>query len=140
MADFFINSFKRYYCYIIGQYFFTVWIIPLQKYREIKQKITYQLTYQACYYTDPAQTNSNSDNHTNASDNLRECAAELQGFTEILSQPHFGIPNKTILLEASKDLIGLSNGLFSWKSQKDTQINQNKKLVDSIKKRLNLNT
>ena len=125
--------------FIVGQILFTIWIVPLQKYKEIKQTITYQLTYQACYYSDPAQTGSNSENHTNASNSLRECAAKLQGFTEILSWPHIGIPSKKILFEASKDLIGLSNGLYSWKAQKNSQINQNKKLLENIKKRLNLN-
>ncbi|WP_316607199.1 hypothetical protein [uncultured Ruminococcus sp.] len=126
--------------FILGQILFTLWITPLQKYREIKQKIAYHLTYQARYYSDPALKvdKANRDELDKASNELRDIASELQGFIEIMPFIHIGIPSKNDLLETSKNLIGLSNGLFAWRSNKDIQIEQNRKLVNDIRKRIKL--
>lgn len=105
--------------FIVGQILTSVWLKPLQEYKEIKRKISYQLVFYANVYSNPIDLakykDSNSDavlNYKSVSEELRKSASELAGFIEILSFIKIGIPKKKNLHNAYKNMIGLSNSLF----------------------------
>ena len=101
--------------FLLGEIINEIWLKPLQKYKEIKQTIAFDLVYYAdCSF------NGYQQNYTpefiqkgeDASNKYRSDAATLSGFIETLSWLKLFIPNKKKLHEASKALIRLSNSIF----------------------------
>lgn len=113
--------------YIICQYFYTVWLLPLQKYKEIKSRIVFALSYYANIYTNTINLSNykiDKDDsfklkHDEASEEIRKLACELSGFIETLSWFKMGIPSKRNLKEASALLIRISNSVYASDSTRD---------------------
>ena len=128
--------------FVVSQFLYVKWITPLQKYKEIKQKVAYCLTFYAYCYANPIvfkQGQRLGEEYNTASNELRQVAAELRGFAEIPARIHFGIPKKEDLIDASFDLIGLSNGLrTSSEDTMDLEVKNNYKLVGHIAELLKL--
>lgn len=103
--------------FIIGQILTTVWLHPLQKYKDIKQRIAEKLSYHARYYTNVIDLANSSERgieqYSNASDELRQLSCELTGYIESLSWIKIGIPKKKNLSQAAGELMALSNSFFS---------------------------
>lgn len=129
--------------FIIGQYLLTTWVQPLQKYKELKQKISYSLTYYAQYYSNVLKNSSDRSLqlpslYEEGSDEIRKLASELRGFAETISWMHIGIPDKKVLYETSSILIGLSNSFFSPEDIIFETITHNIESVERIKKNLKM--
>lgn len=129
--------------FIIGQYLLTIWVQPLQKYKEIRQKISYSLTYYAQYYSNVIDNAHGSlleetSLYEKGGDEIRKLASELRGFSETISWFHLGIPNKKVLYETSSILIGLSNSFFSPEDCILDTIKHNIESVERIKKNMKM--
>ena len=104
--------------YILSQLFTEFVLRPIQEYKILKAKVAKQLVLYAQYYANPAP-NTDVEKYPRwsaASDEIRELAAEVAAFTEIKPRRWFvfyAIPKKQDLLEASSNLIGLSNAFFT---------------------------
>ena len=102
------------FVYVICEYLKEIWLQPLQEYKQLKAQISKSLVFYANVYTDPILLNSpNITNHEKASLEFRSHAADLAAFAEMQNKIHFGIPKSSILREASKELIGVSNRFFA---------------------------
>lgn len=103
--------------YIIGEIVQTIWLHPLQKYKEIKHDIAVSLSFYARIYTnvvDPAKCGSDEKkNYLEVSEKLRYLSCELKGYIETLSWFKCCIPSKKKLSEAADLLMSLSNSLFT---------------------------
>lgn len=103
--------------YIIGEMLQTIWLAPLQKYKEIKHDVAVALSSYAREYTnviDFACANDKQlEEYREVCDTLRKLSCEIKGFIETLSWFKVGIPSKKKLAEASDSLMILSNSLFS---------------------------
>ncbi len=100
--------------YIIGEILQTVWLTPLQKFKAIKHDIAVTLTFYARIYTNKIDSNMSAiEEHSEASDKIRNLSCELKGYIETLSWIKIGIPSKKKLFEAANLLMRLSNSLFS---------------------------
>ena len=101
--------------YIIGEVLQTIWLSPLQKYKEIKHDVAVTLTYYARDYNNVVDIKDKEkidlENIKEVSDKLRTISCELTGYIETLSWMKIGIPTKKDLSEAAKCLMGLSNSL-----------------------------
>lgn len=129
--------------FIIGQYLLTIWVQPLQKYKELKQKISYSITYYAQYYNNVLDNHHSSifeetSAYKKGSDEIRKLASELRGFAETISWIHFGIPRKKVLYDTSSKLIGLSNSFFSSEQHIQDTISRNIDKVEKIKRNLKM--
>lgn len=127
--------------FIIGQYLFSMWIQPLQKYKELRQKISYCLTYYAQYYSNVKNKTTdislpNVQPYLTGADEIRKLASELRGFSETIPWFHLGIPKKEVLFEVSSELIGLSNSFFAPKNKIQTTIQHNQIRTEKIRKNL----
>lgn len=101
--------------YIIGEVLQTIWLSPLQKYKDIKHDVAVTLTYYARDYSNVVDVKDNNncrfDVINEVSDKLRMASCELTGYIETLSWMKIGIPPKDDLKEAAEYLMGLSNSL-----------------------------
>lgn len=103
--------------YALSQLLFELWIKPLQKYMDMKSRVSNLLVLYAPYYSDALQlSDENSANKKKeyelVSNETRKLAAEIRGFIEIMPMIHIGMPSKKKLYIASGKFIGLSNGLY----------------------------
>ena len=75
--------------YIIGQYLFTIWVQPLQGYKEIRKRIAYCLTYYFEDYSNVRVFNQCTEETEIAclegANEIRKLASELAGFSETIS-------------------------------------------------------
>jgi hypothetical protein len=103
--------------FIIGQILTTVWLHPLQNYKDLKQKIAEKLSFYARDYTNVIDLAKASEKekmiYADASDDLRQLSCELTGFIETLSWIKIGIPRRKNLKKAADKLMLLSNSFFS---------------------------
>lgn len=100
--------------YIIGEVLQTIWLSPLQKYKEIKHDVAVALTYYARDYSNVIDTSDDEKGKLRVievSNKLRMVSCELTGYIETLSWIKIGIPPKADLKEAAECLMGLSNSL-----------------------------
>lgn len=107
--------------FLLGEIINEIWLKPLQKYKEIKQTIAFDLVYYADCSFNGCQQNYKPEfiqKGEDASNKYRRDAATLSGFIETLSWLKLFIPNKKKLHEASRALIGLSNSIFAKDSDK----------------------
>ena len=67
--------------YIIGEILQTVWLTPLQKFKAIKHDIAVTLTFYARIYTNKIDSNMSAiEEHSEASDKIRNLSCELKGY------------------------------------------------------------
>ena len=102
--------------FLLGEIINEIWLKLLQKYKEIKQTIAFDLVYYADCSFNGCQQNYTPEfikKGEDASNKYRSDAATLSGFIESLSWLKLFIPNKKKLREASRALIGLSNSIFA---------------------------
>ncbi len=103
--------------FIVGQILTTMWLYPLQKYKELKQRIAEKLSFHARYYSNVVDLakidEKQKEAYDSASEDLRNLSCELTGFIETLSWIKIGIPQRKDLKEAATELMGLSNSFFS---------------------------
>lgn len=116
------------------------WLEPAERYRKLKADIAEALVYYANIYTSPAlneQYRSSeklySEAHDKASAVFRELAAQLVGFYELKDriQPH--VPPNDVLYESSRELIGLSNSLYSDAEDFKDMAKHNVESVEKVK-------
>lgn len=103
--------------FLIGQVFQTIWLTPLQNYKNIKSKIAAGLSFYARDYSNIIDLSKVDENtrkrYSEISDELRNLSCELTGYIETLSWFKIGIPSKKDLNKASKLLMFLSNKLHT---------------------------
>lgn len=103
--------------FIIGQVLHTIWLNPLQKYKEIKHDVAVYLSYYARVYSNVIDISTASDDDKlkviEVSDKIRMLSCELAGYIETLSWMKIGIPSKEKLSEATNLLMLLSNSLIT---------------------------
>lgn len=97
--------------FLFGQLFNEYFLKPIQKYKELKARIAYAMTYNAKYYSNPIKNTTPNENYNNASAELSKLAAEVDAMIELNPLGNVFIPSSNRLTEVSKSLIGLSNGL-----------------------------
>lgn len=131
--------------YVLCEYLKEIWLTPLQEYKAIKKKVSYSLTMQSIYYSNPIDlkelTSERKQPYSEASTSMRVVASELRSFIETTSWLRFGIPSNDDIYEASKLLIGLSNSFFTayGKGDCDTdQIERNQKIIPKVRELLKL--
>ena len=103
--------------YICGEILHTIWIKPLQEYKQLKSKIVTLLTYYARDYCNIVDLVNDSEERkkeqTKVGEELRMLSSQLLGFIEQVSWFRVGIPSNKRLSKASERLMGLSNSLFA---------------------------
>lgn len=105
--------------FIVGQILTSIWLKPLQQYKDLKKETVYKLTYYANLYSNVIDLAdfSDDDNYANefkvASDEMRKLSCSLKGFAETISWFKFGIPSKKTINEAADLIILLSNSFFT---------------------------
>lgn len=108
--------------YICGEILHTIWIKPLQEYKQLKSKIVTLLTYYARDYCNIVDLVNDSEERkkeqTKVGEELRMLSSQLLGFIEQVSWFRVGIPSNKRLSKASEQLMGLSNSLFAPYNQK----------------------
>jgi len=95
-------------------------IEPIFQLRELVSRILYSLTYYASTYSNPGIT----PQHRECSDVLRQHASDLESKLYLIKYPRIPavlglIPKKVDVLAASRELIGMSNMLFSTQNVKN---------------------
>ena len=77
--------------FIIGQILTSIWLTPLQQYKELKKEVVYKLSYYANLYSNAIDLADYSDSDKFveefklASDELRKLSCSLKGFAETIS-------------------------------------------------------
>lgn len=106
--------------YVLGELFNEYYLKPVQKYKELKAKIAYELVLYSCYYSNPINevksVSTSNPQWDNASEELRKLAAETLAFAQIIPKINCVlrcIPAKNKFIEVEKNLIGLSNSLYN---------------------------
>ncbi len=103
------------------------WLIePWARYQVLKERAAYCLSFYEPYYTKPIRVtneNENSDvvkRYYEARESLRDCAAQLRGFSEVLKYPgkRVSMPTKSEIRKASEQLFQLSSTMWDslWES------------------------
>lgn len=125
--------------FILGQLYVEFVLRPIQEYKNIKAKIAKALIYNAHYYANPRRRTEDGEyihKWENASNEMRELAAEISAFSEIMPSRllvFFSIPKKENLLEASKGLIGVSNSFFADKDEIKHTLKYAKTIRENLK-------
>ena len=105
------------FVYILGEILQTVWIEPLQKYKQLKREVAWALSYYASVYTNVIDRAHSSEaikeEYTEVSCKLRKLSCDIRSFVETLSWFKLGIPAKKRLVDAADELMLLSNSLYS---------------------------
>ena len=121
--------------YMLGELLNTIWLNPLQEYKNIKSNIAKKLVFYANVYSNVSNLeNSNTEwgkLQLKASDELRWLASELEGFIQTLSWIKIGIPKKANLKKVVGLLILLSNSMFD--SNQFHQNKENRNVVSQIR-------
>lgn len=98
--------------YVICEWLKEVWLTPLQEFKKLRAKTSHHLVLYARYYANPIIGNKPlPDEYEEASLELRKLASEVTAFAEVIPIFHPGIPAPNDIVEAGKDLIGLSNSM-----------------------------
>jgi hypothetical protein len=105
--------------FIIGQILTSIWLTPLQQYKELKKEVVYKLSYYANLYSNAIvlADYSDSDKFVEefklASDELRKLSCSLKGFAETISWFRIGIPNQKTINDSADLIMKLSNSFFT---------------------------
>lgn len=126
--------------FALSEWLKEVWLMPLQEYKKLKSKVSYLLILHAQYYANPiAKLDLRADDYEKASASIRELAAELAAYAEIVPLFHAGIPNAKSVRKAAAELIGISNGFFVSNEERIIDVSKhNSKACDEVKKLLKL--
>ena len=118
--------------FVISQLFNEYWLRPIQNYKELRAKISYSLTLYANLYMNPVKRELlyETKERDVASNELRMLAAEVDSAVELRPWGNIFIARKKVLKELSKNLIGLSNSLYS--PHPDIAIEHNEKRCKEI--------
>ena len=99
--------------YLLGQYFHTIWLTPLQEYKNIRAEIARKLFFYANVYTNVVSNEEKCEEwkkeHIEVMKELRTLASELEGYIQTLHWFKPGIPSKRKLSQAVILLVALSN-------------------------------
>ena len=101
--------------FAISQLFNEYWLRPIQRYKELRAKISYSLTLYANLYMNPVKHDllHETKDIDIASNEIRMLAAEVDSSIELRPWGNIFIARKKVLATVSKNLIGLSNNLYS---------------------------
>lgn len=105
--------------FIVGQILTSIWLKPLQQYKDLKKETVYKLTYYANLYSNVIDLAdfSDDDNYANefkvASDEMRKLSCSLKGFAETISWFRIGIPNQETINDSADLIMLLSNSFFT---------------------------
>ena len=118
--------------FVICQLFNEYFLRPIHDYKKLRAKIAQSLILYANLYMNPIDYKSQDekDERGTASIKLRELAAEVDAMIELLPLRRFMIKRNKILETVSKDLIGLSNNMYS--PHLDIAIEQNEERRNDI--------
>ena len=112
-SEIFLTVISGVLVFVLGQLFNEYWLKPIQKYKELRAKISYELTLYAYLYMNPTVYGKSNKEADAASDEIRKLAAEVDAMIELKPFCNFLIAPKSVLADVSKNLIGLSNGFYS---------------------------
>lgn len=117
-------------------------IKPKTEYEELKSKISFLLIYYAGVIHNPRSNDSNGDEsclemYKNAEMQFRDVASRLMSFSRKSHKLVKCIPPNDILYRASKNLIGLANGVYK-ENTKDNVRKHNIEHEKELKKLLNI--
>ena len=124
--------------FVISQLFDAYWLKPIHNYKELRAKISYNLTLYANLYMNPDEYKlANVREERNiASNELRKLAAEVDSMIELKPFGNVFIARKSTLSKVSKNLFGLSNSLYS--PHPDVAVLNNEKRCKEIYRLLNI--
>ncbi|MEH2415452.1 hypothetical protein [Nostoc sp.] len=115
VMEIFVTIISGVFVFILGQLVLKLIIEPIQEFRKTVADIAFALIEYANIYSNPGYAGNELENK--ASQELRKLSSRLNaqiylipGYTTISKL--FKLPSKTNLLEATRELIGLSNGVF----------------------------
>ncbi len=120
------------FVFVLSQLFNEYRLKPIQKYKELRANISYNLTLYANLYLNPVEYKlvNAKEEIDNASTELRRLAAEVDAMIELKPRVSLLIARKKILADVSRNLIGLSNNLYS--PHPDISIEHNEKRCREI--------
>lgn len=131
--------------FLLCEYAKNTWFESLQKYRQMRETISYLLCMHANKYTNPLDlaehNNTLPEEYAIASNDFREIASKLRAFIEVLPRIHIGIPNKNSLYEASVQLIGLSNCFtlpYGYTNRPSYKLQDNEEFADRVRSLLGI--
>lgn len=127
--------------YILNEIVKVILFVPRTEYKRIRNRIVFALHMYANAYSNPIddiEELKQSEWHREASQELRKCASVLNSFAEKRIVLRFNIPNRNNLQEVVKELILISNGMYSPKNTLDLNRERNIKAQQNIEKILNI--
>lgn len=118
--------------FVICQYLVIVLLQPIQRYKELKEKVSFYLVKYANMYSNPINRDDRYEvvlesEYKEAKNKMRELASEIRGYIEIMPTLRLGIPPKKNLQEASSKLIFISNNMI----YTTEMINDNRGIMNS---------
>ena len=118
--------------FVISQLFDEYWLKPIHNYKELRAKISYNLTLYANLYMNPEEYKLAKvrEERNIASNELRKLSAEVDSMIELRPFGNVFIARKSVLSEVSRNLFGLSNNLYS--PHTDVAIEHNEKRCKEI--------
>ena len=122
--------------FIVSQYFLLLVINPHKDYKQLKQKIIYNLKLYCQYYFNPYDLVNEDRNmrkiseYENASNEIRKVGSEIAGYIGTISFLRFNKIKK--LNKVVDSLIGISNGFYIYPNY--NPVEDTKKLEENIKK------
>lgn len=128
--------FSGFVLYLIKSYIDDIWFRKKRDYMKLKADITYTLIMYANAYMNPAK--NKNDWSEEASNALRNCAAKLGVFVQEWPGYHIRIPKNKNILEAERQLIGLSNSVYIHNMDLSDLIDHNEERRNKIKKLLGI--
>ena len=99
--------------FVICEWAKETWLTPLQEYKKLKAKTSRLLIMYCRYYSNPLTIKEKHPEYDQGATEIREIAAEWAAFAEIIPTVHLGIPKAKCIVNASRELIGISNGFYS---------------------------
>ena len=126
--------------YLLGQYFHIIWLIPLQEYKKIRSEIARKLLLYANVYSNVVRSDEKCEEwkkeHIVVMDQIRDLAAELEGYIQTLYWFKPGIPSKKKLSQVVTCLVGLSNSCIDPYPAQQSKMNHDE--ADKIRKLLKI--
>lgn len=122
--------------FIVSQYFLLLVINPHKDYKQLKQKIIYNLKLYCQHYFNPYdlvnedRNMRNISEYENASNEIRKVGSEIAGYIGTISFLRFNKIKK--LNKVVDSLIGISNGFYIYPNY--NPVEDTKKLEENIKK------
>lgn len=116
-----------------------IWLEPLQQYKKLKSQIVYSLNFHANKWSSPVPNEyvSSYPEYQAASIEFRELSSQTVAFTQ-LGMIRWRIPKFEELDEASRMLMGISNGFFTTEEAIDSQRDHNYELDRRIRELLKI--